>query len=161
MMVCWVMSYLLGARKRRSIFNGTEIRMASSPLKLWSYLKPSFITVTYSRFLWCFPSPPPLERCQSGRVGRIRNPLCLHRYLGFESLSLRHTNESPADQGLRGFFVSGLYYSLAVTSLPVASLRRLYIASQHPQGFFLPKCLPVSLLGASPFINVGCSKAYW
>ena len=31
--------------------------MASSPLKLWSYLKPSYIAVTYSWFLWGFPSP--------------------------------------------------------------------------------------------------------
>ncbi|RMO93495.1 hypothetical protein ALQ32_200162 [Pseudomonas syringae pv. tagetis] len=48
-------------------------------------------------------------------MGRIRNPLYLHRYLGFESLSLRHTNESPADKGLRGFFIfrftTPLYYS--------------------------------------------------
>ena len=50
-------------------------------------------------------------------MGRIRNPLYLHRYLGFESLSLRHTNESPVDQGLRGFFVFGLYYSVVLLKL--------------------------------------------
>gem|GEM_PF-5399812 len=30
-----------------------------------------------------------LERCQSGRMGRTRNAVCLYRYLGFESLPLR------------------------------------------------------------------------
>ncbi|GBH16237.1 permease component II [Pseudomonas syringae pv. actinidiae] len=40
----------------------------------------------------------PLERCQSGRMGRIRNPLYLHRYLGFESLSLRHYMKTFVNQ---------------------------------------------------------------
>ena len=30
------------------------------------------------------------ERCQSGRLGRSRKPLCLHGYRGFESHPLRH-----------------------------------------------------------------------
>ena len=42
-------------------------------------------------------------------MGRIRNPLYLHRYLGFESLSLRHyIKKAPQLNKLRGFFVIGL-----------------------------------------------------
>lgn len=46
-------------------------------------------------------------------MGRIRNPLYLHRYLGFESLSLRHYIEkAPQLNKLRGFFISSLYQRL-------------------------------------------------
>ncbi len=38
-------------------------------------------------------------------MGRIRNPLYLHRYLGFESLSLRHYIYEKA-LIIQGFFVS-------------------------------------------------------
>jgi hypothetical protein len=60
-------------------------------------------------------------------MGRIRNPLYLHRYLGFESLSLRHISRTPVDQGLRGFFVSRLYYSAVLLSgAPVGALHYLW-----------------------------------
>ncbi len=34
----------------------------------------------------------PLEKCQSGRMGLIRNQVCLHGHRGFESLLLRRLN---------------------------------------------------------------------
>jgi hypothetical protein len=44
------------------------------------------------------PAPRP-ERCQSGRLGRSRKPLCVQAYRGFESHPLRHY---PVANGLRG-----------------------------------------------------------
>ena len=57
-------------------------------------------------------------------MGRIRNPLYLHRYLGFEFLSLRHYLKSPVDLRLRGFFVFGFYVTILRKIVP--SLRSLW-----------------------------------
>lgn len=48
-------------------------------------------------------------RCRSGRTGRIRNPLYPQGYLGFESLSPRHIDETPKPQA-SGFLLWGFRF---------------------------------------------------
>src|SRR5687768_12021403 len=52
-------------------------------------------------------NPHIAERCQSGRLGRSRKPLCPQGYRGFESHPLRHLSELkklvfPPVRGYRG-----------------------------------------------------------
>ena len=76
--------------------------------------------------------PEPAERCQSGRSGRSRKPLCVQAYRGFESHPLRHfarrgfrTFRYPDSAGAGGAGTSAVSASggvCALSATPTAAL---------------------------------------